>query len=81
MGVVLCMGPFNYPLNDTFTTLIPALVIGITVVLKPPKHGALLYTPLLKAFCEVFPTGVINIIYGEGRKLIPPVMARLMYWH
>ncbi|MEJ2643240.1 MAG: aldehyde dehydrogenase family protein [Desulfosarcinaceae bacterium] len=28
LGVVLCMGPFNYPLNETFTTLIPALVMG-----------------------------------------------------
>lgn len=74
MGVVLCMGPFNYPLNETFTTLIPALVMGNTVILKPPKHGALLYAPLLKAFCDVFPKGVINIIYGEGRKLIPPIM-------
>lgn len=75
MGVVLCMGPFNYPLNETFTTLIPALVMGNTVILKPPKHGALLYAPLLQAFCNVFPKGVINIIYGEGRKMIPPLMA------
>ncbi len=75
LGVVLCMGPFNYPLNETFTTLIPALVMGNTVVLKPPKHGVLLYAPLLSAFCEVFPKGVINIIYGEGRKLIPALMA------
>jgi len=74
MGVVLCMGPFNYPLNETFTTLIPALVMGNTVVLKPPSHGSLLYAPLLAAFCDVFPKGVINIIYGEGRKLIPPLM-------
>ncbi|MFA5906282.1 MAG: aldehyde dehydrogenase family protein, partial [Desulfobacula sp.] len=74
MGVVLCMGPFNYPLNETFTTLIPALVMGNTVILKPPGHGSLLYAPLLEAFCEVFPKGVINIIYGEGRKLIPPLM-------
>ena len=75
LGVVLCMGPFNYPLNETFTTLIPALIMGNTVVLKPPKHGALLYAPLLSAFCEVFPRGVMNIIYGEGRKLVPPLMA------
>ena len=75
MGVVLCMGPFNYPLNETFTTLIPALVMGNTVILKPPKHGALLYAPLLAAFCDVFPKGVINVIYGEGRKVIPPLMA------
>jgi glyceraldehyde-3-phosphate dehydrogenase (NADP+) len=75
MGVVLCMGPFNYPLNETFTTLMPALVMGNTVILKPPKHGALLYAPLLGAFRDVFPKGVINIIYGEGRKVIPPLMA------
>nr|WP_319492359.1 NADP-dependent glyceraldehyde-3-phosphate dehydrogenase [uncultured Desulfobacter sp.] len=75
LGVVLCMGPFNYPLNETFTTLIPALVMGNSVILKPPKHGALLYAPLLEAFCQIFPKGVINIIYGEGRKLIPPLMA------
>jgi len=24
LGVVLCMGPYNYPLNETFATLIPA---------------------------------------------------------
>ncbi len=74
LGVVLCMGPFNYPLNETFTTLIPALVMGNTVILKPPKHGSLLYEPLLAAFCDIFPKGVINIIYGEGKKLIPPLM-------
>jgi glyceraldehyde-3-phosphate dehydrogenase (NADP+) len=61
--------------NETFTTLIPALVMGNTVILKPPKHGALLYAPLLAAFCDVFPKGVINIIYGEGRKVIPPLTA------
>ena len=37
LGVVLCMGPFNYPLNETFTTLIPALIMGNTVVCKLPK--------------------------------------------
>ena len=75
LGVVLCMGPFNYPLNETFTTLIPALIMGNTVILKPPKHGALIYAPLLAAFRDVFPKGVINVIYGEGRKIIPPLMA------
>jgi glyceraldehyde-3-phosphate dehydrogenase (NADP+) len=28
LGVTLCMGPYNYPLNETFTTLIPALIMG-----------------------------------------------------
>lgn len=68
LGVVLCMGPYNYPLNETFATLIPALIMGNSVILKPAKHGILLLHPLLPAFRDCFPKGVINIIYGAGRE-------------
>ncbi len=74
LGVVLCMGPFNYPLNETFTTLVPALIMGNTVVMKPPKMGVLLLRPLLEAFRDSFPPGVINIVYGEGKEIIGPLL-------
>lgn len=74
LGVVLCMGPFNYPLNETFTTLIPALIMGNTVLFKPPKHGTLLHYPLLEAFRDSFPAGVINTLYGRGNNIIPQLM-------
>ena len=74
LGVVLCMGPFNYPLNETFTTLIPALIMGNTILFKPPKHGTLLHYPLLEAFKDSFPAGVVNTIYGRGNSIIPPLM-------
>jgi glyceraldehyde-3-phosphate dehydrogenase (NADP+) len=74
LGVVLCMGPFNYPLNETFTTLIPALIMGNTMLFKPPKHGTLLHYPLLEAFRDCFPKGVVNTIYGRGNKIIPDLM-------
>ncbi len=74
LGVALCMGPFNYPLNETFTTLIPALIMGNTVVFKPAKYGVLLVKPLLEAFRESFPAGVINIIYGRGRDTVGALM-------
>jgi glyceraldehyde-3-phosphate dehydrogenase (NADP+) len=35
LGVVLCLGPYNYPLNETFALLIPALIMGNTVIFKP----------------------------------------------
>jgi len=73
-GVVLCMGPFNYPLNETFTTLIPALIMGNTILFKPPKHGTLLFEPLLEAFAEAFPKGVVNTVYGRGRDIVPALM-------
>lgn len=74
LGVVLCMGPFNYPLNETFTTLIPALIMGNIVLFKPPKHGTLLHYPLLEAFKDSFPPGVINTLYGRGNAIIPQLM-------
>ncbi|MGJ1196140.1 NADP-dependent glyceraldehyde-3-phosphate dehydrogenase [Sphingobacterium spiritivorum] len=74
LGVVLCMGPFNYPLNETFTTLIPALIMGNTLLFKPPKHGTLLHYPLLEAFRSSFPKGVVNTIYGRGNNIVPGLM-------
>lgn len=74
LGVVLCLGPYNYPLNETFALLIPAIIMGNTVIFKPAKHGVLLITPLLEAFQNSFPKGVINIIYGRGRDVASPIM-------
>lgn len=74
LGVVLCLGPYNYPLNETFCLLIPALIMGNTTIFKPAKFGVLLISPLLEAFQNSFPAGVVNIIYGRGRTLATPIM-------
>lgn len=74
LGVVLCLGPYNYPLNETFCLLIPALIMGNTTVFKPAKYGAILITPLLEAFAEAFPKGVVNVLFGRGRQVATPIM-------
>jgi glyceraldehyde-3-phosphate dehydrogenase (NADP+) len=74
LGVVLCLGPYNYPLNETFALLIPALIMGNTAIFKPAKIGVLLLSPLLEAFQNSFPKGVVNIIYGRGRTVAAPIM-------
>lgn len=74
LGVVLSMGPFNYPLNEIFTTLIPALIMGNTILFKLPKHGVLAHYPLLEAFKEAFPAGTVNTLYGKGSEIITPLM-------
>ncbi len=75
LGVVLCMGPYNFPLYETFTTLIPALVMGNTILLKPPRFGILVFQPLLEAFRDAFPPGVVTTVYGEGEIVIPPLLS------
>lgn len=68
------MGPYNYPLNETFATLIPALIMGNTIIFKPPRYGVLLHDPLMEVFRKCFPKGVVNTVYGEGRDVITPIM-------
>ncbi len=75
MGVTLCMGPYNYPLNETFATLIPAVLMGNPVISKLPRYGILLNIPLLEAFRDCFPPGVVNIISGRGQTVITPIIS------
>ena len=74
IGIVLCLGPYNYPLNETFCLLIPAIMMGNTAIFKPAKHGVLLIAPLLEAFHRSFPPGVVNIVFGRGRTIASPIM-------
>ncbi len=74
IGIVFCLGPYNYPLNETFCLLIPALIMGNATILKPAKFGVLFFNFLMKAFKECFPPGVVNIIFGRGRNIGPPIM-------
>jgi len=54
--------------------LLPAILMGNTAVFKPAKYGVLLITPLLEAFRDCFPPGVINVVFGRGRELAAPIM-------
>jgi len=74
LGLALCMGPYNYPLNETYTTLLPALIMGNSVLVKPPKLGVLLHRPLLEALRDSFPPGVVQTLYGDGAQVVGPLM-------
>jgi len=70
LGVILCIGPFNYPFNLTGSKIAPALMAGNTVVMKPPSQGAI--TPLhFGVILEKagVPPGVFNIITGQGSEI------------
>ncbi|MBD3255678.1 MAG: aldehyde dehydrogenase family protein [Candidatus Lokiarchaeota archaeon] len=70
LGVVLCIGPFNYPFNLTGSKIAPALLAGNTVVVKPPSQGAI--TPLHFGIIlekAGVPPGVFNIITGRGSEI------------
>eukprot|EP00929_Paragymnodinium_shiwhaense_P013623 TRINITY_DN121464_c0_g1_i1.p1 TRINITY_DN121464_c0_g1~~TRINITY_DN121464_c0_g1_i1.p1 ORF type:complete len:549 (+),score=126.48 TRINITY_DN121464_c0_g1_i1:147-1793(+) len=74
VGVMLNLGPSNYPFNETYATLIPALLMGNTVVMKIPRVGGLAHFLTMEAYAECFPPGVVNFISGFGRSTAPPIM-------
>lgn len=70
LGVILCIGPFNYPFNLTGSKIAPALIAGNTIIMKPPSQGAI--TPLhFGVILEKagVPPGVFNIITGRGSEI------------
>ncbi len=74
IGIVLCVAPFNYPVNELLTTVAPALLMGNVVIAKTPRFGALATLAIAGALAEAFPPGVVSLLPGDGRQVIPPVM-------
>ncbi len=74
LGIALCLGPYNYALNETFTTVIPALVMGNPVIVKTPRYGILANALLTPALAESFPPGVANLVTGHGPEVVGPMM-------
>ena len=66
VGVVASIAPWNYPLMMAAWKLSPALAAGNTVVLKPSEQTPLTALKLATKLAELFPPGVVNVIYGRG---------------
>jgi len=67
LGVVGLITPWNWPMNQVTLKVIPALLAGCTVVLKPSEQAPL--SSLL--FAEFvhdagLPAGVFNLVNGDG---------------
>mmetsp|Transcript_28923 Transcript_28923/g.59135 ORF Transcript_28923/g.59135 Transcript_28923/m.59135 type:complete len:565 (-) Transcript_28923:208-1902(-) len=74
VGVNLMLAPFNYPLNEMYAMLIPALLMGNVVVMKLPNIGGLAHLLTAPAFAKALPPGVVNFLTGSGRVTCSPVM-------
>jgi glyceraldehyde-3-phosphate dehydrogenase (NADP+) len=70
MGVVLAIPPYNYPINLAVSKIVPGLVAGNAVVVKPPTQGSLAGTLLVELFQEAgVPAGVVQVITGRGSRI------------
>ncbi len=74
LGVALCMGPYNYAVNEVYTTVVPALIMGNPVVIKTPRYGVFANALLAQALAETFPGGVVNLVTGHGPTVVGPIL-------
>merc|ERR1719265_1993468 len=67
IGVVGCITPWNYPLNQIAAKICPAMLCGCTVVLKPSEVTPVCAHLLVEAIHEAgLPAGVFNMVHGTG---------------
>lgn len=67
IGVVGCITPWNFPLNQISLKVAPALAAGCTVVLKPSEIAPLNALILAEVIHEAgLPPGVFNLVNGAG---------------
>ncbi len=70
IGVVVAIGPFNFPLNLLSHKVAPALAAGNPVVAKPTSAAPFTATRLAEHFDAVgLPAGVLNVVVGPGRSV------------
>lgn len=67
VGVVGAITPWNYPVHQVISKIIPAIAAGCTVVLKPSELAPLSALLLARIMQEAgLPNGVLNVVNGEG---------------
>lgn len=75
VGICGLITPFNFPMAIPSWKLIPALVCGNTVVIKPGEDVPLSTYNLVKSCEEAgIPAGVVNIINGDGAVVGAPLV-------
>lgn len=67
LGVIACVTPFNYPLFSAIAKVVPAIVSGNTVVVKPASDDPVVALLLGRVLQEAgVPDGVVNVVTGQG---------------
>lgn len=81
LGIVLIIGPWNYPFQLLFNPLVGAIAAGNCVVLKPSEFAPATEAVMKKIIDETFDPRYILYVEGEGQKVIPEMMNNYTFDH
>jgi aldehyde dehydrogenase (NAD+) len=75
VGVAGLITPWNFPMAIPSWKMMPALILGNTVVIKPATDTPLSVVNLIQALEEAgLPAGVLNMVTGGGADVGAPLM-------
>lgn len=75
IGVVAAVAPWNYPFGLAAMKVVPALMAGNAVVLKPSPVTPLTTLRVFEELADQFPAGVVNVITGTDEEISAPLLA------
>jgi len=81
LGVVLIIGPWNYPLQLLFTPLVGAIAAGNTVVLKPSEFAPATAAIMKRIIAAAFDNNEVLFVEGDGAVVVPEMMQQFRFNH
>ena len=81
LGVVLIIGPWNYPFQLLMNPLIGAIAAGNCVVVKPSEFASATDAVMRKIIERVFPQEYIMYVQGNGVTVVPEMMNNFTFDH
>jgi aldehyde dehydrogenase (NAD+) len=80
-GVVLVIGPWNYPFQLTLAPVIAAMAAGNCVVIKPSELTPSTSALIKKIISNNFSSEYLTVVEGEGAKIVPELIDGQFFDH
>jgi aldehyde dehydrogenase (NAD+) len=81
LGVVLIVGPFNYPFQLLINPLLGAIAAGNCAVLKSSEYAAATSAVMKKMIEEIYPPSYVLFTEGSGSEVVPAMMNAFSFDH
>lgn len=81
LGVVLIIGPWNYPFQLLFAPLIGAIAAGNVALLKPSEFAAATAVVMEKIISHTFDPDYVMYVQGSGAEVVPQLMNNFRFDH
>jgi aldehyde dehydrogenase (NAD+) len=81
LGVILIIGPWNYPLQLLLTPLVGAIAAGNCCVLKASEFAPATASVMKQLVTEIFTPEYILFTEGDGATVIPEMMNHFSFDH